>query len=169
MFRNFGNKAGLFREAMIAPFVEFVDTFVAEYEAGVRENENALEVAEAFIGGLYDIFTTHRGLVATLWSANTHGGSDLAEAGLLEEVWDAFDKLIELGRRASKGRSIRNEISTRAIVSMVAGMAIADRAYKKGKLPNRKAVVEEMTGICMYWRMRDNERDPAEPGCAVTR
>ena len=159
MFRHFGSKAGLFREAMIAPFVEFVDSFVAEHDAGAAADEDPRSITEAFVGSLYDIFATHRGLVAALWSATTHGGSDLAEAGLLDEVWTAFDKLVEVGRNADSGRAARNEIATRAVVSMVAGMAVADRAYKHGQMPDRNAVVEEITRICMYGRIRDDARE----------
>ena len=159
MFRHFGSKAGLFREAMIAPFVEFVDAFVAEHDAGAAADEDPRSITEAFVGSLYDIFATHRGLVAALWSATTHGGSDLAEAGLLDEVWTAFDKLVEVGRNADSGRAARNEIATRAVVSMVAGMAVADRAYKHGQMPDRNAVVDEITRICMYGRIRDDARE----------
>ncbi len=159
MFRHFGTKAGLFREAMIKPFVEFVDQFVAVHESGARPDEDPFEVTLEFVGGLYDIFTTHRGLVAMLWSASTHEGSDLAEAGLLEEVWDAFDKLVNVGKRAASGRPARNEIATRAVVSMVAGMAVANRSYKGSKVPARDAVVDEMARICTYGRARAGTAD----------
>lgn len=157
LFRNFGNKAGLFREAMVTPFVEFVDEFVTAHEHGVDPGDDPEEVTLSFIGGLYDIFTTHRGLVAALWSASTHESSDLAEAGPLDDVWAAFDKLVQVGRVAQEGRPARNEIATRAIVSMVAGMAVANRAFKGGRVPKRDDVVEEMTMISLYGRMRTSE------------
>ncbi len=157
LFRNFGNKAGLFREAMVTPFVDFVDEFVAAHEQGVGPGDDPEEVTRAFIGGLYDIFTTHRGLVAALWSATTHEGSDLAEAGPLGDVWAAFDKLVQVGKLAQTGRPARNEIATRAIVSMVAGMAVANRSFKGGRIPKRNDVVEEMTMISLYGRMRTTE------------
>jgi AcrR family transcriptional regulator len=159
LFRTFVNKAGLFREAMIAPFIEFVDKFVAAHGGGLAPTDDPYQVTVAFIGGLYDIFVTHQGLVAALWSATTHEGSDLAEANLLDEVWAAFDKLVQLGKQSSAGRPARNEIATRAIVSMVAGMAVARRSFKTGRLPKRAVVVEEMAKISLYGRMRDDEAD----------
>ena len=42
---------------------------------------------------------------------------------------------------------------------MVAGMAVADRAYKHGQMPDRNAVVDEITRICMYGRIRDDARE----------
>lgn len=155
MFRHFGSKAGLFRAAMIAPFVAFVDEFVDNHAEIVVGDDDLFEVTLELIGGLYDIFTTHRGLVAALWSATTHSGSDLAEAGMLGEVWEAFDRLVQLGKTSPLGRPARNEISTRAIVSMVAGMAVANRAYKNGRMPKRDLVVEEMARISLYGRMKE--------------
>ena len=34
MFRYFGSKAGLFREALVVPFVEYVETLNANWESG---------------------------------------------------------------------------------------------------------------------------------------
>src|SRR5512143_1815242 len=34
MFRYFGSKVGLFREALVAPFVEFVEDFNAKWQSG---------------------------------------------------------------------------------------------------------------------------------------
>jgi AcrR family transcriptional regulator len=154
LFKHFGSKAGLFREAMVTPFVEFVDEFVAAHERGVGPDDDPEEVASSFIGGLYDIFSTHRGLVAVLWAASTNENSELAAAGPMDDLWAAFDKLVRVGKLAEEGRPARNEIATRAIVSMVAGMAVADRAFKGGRVPKRQEVVEEMTMISLYGRMR---------------
>lgn len=154
LFKHFGSKAGLFREAMVTPFVQFVDAFVATHERGVGPEDNPEEVTMTFIGGLYDIFTTHRGLVGVLWSASTNDSLDLAGAGPLDDLRAALDKLVRVGKLAQAGRPARNEIATRAIVSMVAGMAVADRAFKAGRVPRRRDVVEEMTMISLYGRMR---------------
>jgi AcrR family transcriptional regulator len=138
MFRYFGSKAGLFHEAMVKPFTEFV-------------------VSLDFIGRLYDLFRSHRGLVATLWSTATYDGSDLADAGLEEEMWQDLDKLVQIGRRAAISRPARNEIATRAIVSMVAGMAVSDRAFESGKVPSRDVVVYELAKIATYGRANVTE------------
>lgn len=154
LFRHFGNKAGLFRAAMVTPFVEFVDRFAEEHADGLRPGDDPVEVAVAFVGELYDVFMAHRALVTTLWSATTHTSSDLAESGFFDDVWLALDKLTQIGKRASAGRPARNEIATRAILSMIAGMAVATAAFKDAQIPERAAVVEEMAMISLYGRMR---------------
>lgn len=151
MFRYFGSKAGLFREAMVVPFVAFVDGFVAERTDGAGFEEPALELTKSFVGGLFDLFRGHRGLVAALWSTATFDGSDLSAAGVDEDVWQAFNKLVNVGRAAVQGRPARNEIVTRAIVSMVAGMAVSDRSFEHG-LPSRDVIVDEIATVITHAR-----------------
>ena len=153
MFRYFGSKAGLFREAIVTPFVEFVDEFVEKSAVLLDAEEDQLyDLTLAFVGGLYDLFTAHRGLVAMLWSSQAHSESDLAGQEALKDVSAALDKLVELGAHAARSRTARNEIATRAVLSMVAGMAISAPTYGGRKPPARDAVVEEIAKIVYYGR-----------------
>src|SRR6201996_8078533 len=54
LFRNFGSKAGLFREALVLPFTEFVDDFGSTWNAVVPEETDEEELARRFVGQLYD-------------------------------------------------------------------------------------------------------------------
>src|SRR5258708_5357527 len=56
MFRYFGSKAGLFREAMVLPFVELVDREVAGRRTNPNRNEVPGEEARRFIADMYDVF-----------------------------------------------------------------------------------------------------------------
>jgi AcrR family transcriptional regulator len=153
LFRNFGDKAGLFREAMVKPFVDFVDQFAAAHEHPGRErNDDVFEVSLEFIGPLFDLFRSHRGLVYSVWGNAGDDGFGLAAAGVERDIWAAFSKLVEVGR-LSAGRPTRNEISTRAVVSMVAGMAVADRAFEPGTMPSRDLIVYELAQIATYGRV----------------
>ncbi|MBL7496643.1 TetR/AcrR family transcriptional regulator [Frankia sp. CNm7] len=154
MFRYFGSKAGLFREAMVKPFTDFVDAFVAEYERGAQPDDDLFEITLDFVGQLFDLFRSHRGLVAAVWGNASAEGSDLTAAAVEEDVWAAFGKLVRVGRLAQAGRPARNEIATRAIVSMVAGMAVADRAFEGRALPSRDLIVYEIAQIATYGRVR---------------
>jgi AcrR family transcriptional regulator len=159
MFRYFGSKAGLFNEAMIKPFTQFVDSYVAEHADGVKDGEDSLVLSLDFIGRLYDLFRSHRGLVSTLWSTATYDGSDLSDAGLEEAMWQDLDKLVQIARQSEAGRPARNEIATRAIVSMVAGMAVSDRAFESGQVPSRDIVVYELAKIATYGRAAASESE----------
>ena len=66
LFRHFGSKAALFREALVLPFTSFVDDFGRTWQAVVPEETDEDELAGHFVGQLYDVFVEHRGLVVTL-------------------------------------------------------------------------------------------------------
>jgi hypothetical protein len=132
---------------------------VAEYGEGLQEGEDLFVISLDFVGRLYDLFRSHRGLVSTLWSTATYDGSDLADAGLEEEMWQNLEQLVQIGRRAAPSRPARNEIATRAIVSMVAGMAVSDRAFESGKMPSRDIVVYELAKIATYGRANVSEAE----------
>jgi AcrR family transcriptional regulator len=152
LFRNFGDKAGLFREAMVKPFSDFVDQFAAAHEhPGKEGSDDVFELTLEFIGPLFDLFRSHRGLVYAIWGNAGDDGFGLAAAGVERDIWAAFSKLVEVGR-LSAGRPTRNEISTRAIVSMIAGMAVADRAFEGAVMPSRDLIVYELAQIAAYGR-----------------
>jgi hypothetical protein len=95
--------------------------------------------------------------VAALWSTAAYDGSDLSSEGMEKEIWAALEKLVQVGRVAQSGRPARNEIATRAIVSMVAGMAVSDRVFASGAMPSRDVVVYELSKIATYGRAMTGE------------
>src|SRR6476659_1401760 len=62
LFRSFGSKAALFREALVVPFTSFVDDFRKTWMEVVPEETDEEELAAQFVGRLYDLFVEHRGL-----------------------------------------------------------------------------------------------------------
>src|SRR5262245_28091890 len=70
LFRHFGSKAGLFREALVLPFTNFVDDFGKTWQAVVPEETDEEELSRQFVGQLYDVLVEHRGLLLTLVAAD---------------------------------------------------------------------------------------------------
>src|ERR1700742_2079499 len=66
LFRHFGSKAGLFREALVLPFTDFVDEFGRTWQSVVPEETDEEELSGRFVGQLYDVFVEHQGLLLTL-------------------------------------------------------------------------------------------------------
>src|SRR5581483_786751 len=62
LFRNFGSKAALFREALVVPFVSFVDDFGQTWQSVVPEETDEQELTRLFVSKLYDVFVDHQGL-----------------------------------------------------------------------------------------------------------
>jgi AcrR family transcriptional regulator len=157
MFRNFGTKAGIFRAAMVQPFVEFVQAFVAQAEAGDFSDVDDETAARLLIGGLFDLFHAHRGLVTMFWSAEVMGESELSESGVLTEVQEQFDTLIAFGKAQ---RQVRHSempaqyLTTRVTMAMVIGMAAFGESFYGNVLPKRNDIVEELVQAVLYGHQR---------------
>jgi AcrR family transcriptional regulator len=150
LFRYFGSKVGLFREALVAPFVEFVEDFNAKWQSGSMADIGAEELSRRFIGDLFDLFRKNRGLVVMLWAADAQTGSELAETGVFDEINDELRVLVELGT-AARGRAVgRQELVTRSTLAMVAGMAVFGRSFYGRQRPSRKDIVEELTQTVLH-------------------
>jgi AcrR family transcriptional regulator len=154
MFRYFGSKVGLFREALVTPFVEFVEDFNAKWQAGSNDELDEEELSRRFIGDLFDLFRKNRGLVVMLWAADAQSGSELAEAGVFHEINEELRVLVEIGtaeavRRQGKALG-RQDLATRSTLAMTAGMAVFGESFYGKKQPSRKDIVEELTQAVLH-------------------
>jgi AcrR family transcriptional regulator len=157
MFRYFGSKVGVFQEAMVQPFVEFVQAFVAQAEAGDFSDVDDETASRLLIGGLFDLFHTHRGLVTMFWSADVMGESELSESGVLTEVQEQFDALIALGRSQMRARHSElpaQHLTTRATMAMVIGMAAFGESFYGHTRPKRDAIVDELVQAVLFGHQR---------------
>ena len=109
LFRNFGSKAALFREALVVPFTSFVDDFSDTWVSVVPEETDEEELAAQFVGALYDLFVENRGLVMTLWASDALSDEELAEAGIA----DVDRALAVLGQIGAEGMDIKGMRSER--------------------------------------------------------
>jgi AcrR family transcriptional regulator len=156
MFRYFGNKAGLFREAMVWPFVEFVEHFIASREALIGSGDRD-ELSREFIGELYDLFRSHRGLAALLFAADVHVESELSASGVLDEVRDVIERLVRLGEAETRARGLRSghqALGTRTSMAMIAGMATFGSWFFGKRRPSRDKIVDELAVNILYGRTR---------------
>ena len=144
LFRHFGSKAALFREALVLPFTSFVDDFGQTWRAVVPEETDENELARHFVGQLYDVFVEHRGLVVTLLSSEVLSEEEMADAGIA----DIRRALALLGRISGEGMDIRGmrsshpDLAAHSTVAMIAGMAALRSTFFGTKPPSRKAIVE---------------------------
>ena len=154
MFRYFGSKVGLLREALVAPFVEFVEDFNAKWQAGNNAALDDEELSRLFLGDLFDLFRKNRGLVVMLWAADAQSGSELAEAGVFDEITEELRVLVDIGTAETarrQGRTLpRQDLSTRSTLAMVAGMAVFGESFYGKKPPARKDIVEELTQAVLH-------------------
>jgi AcrR family transcriptional regulator len=156
MFRHFRNKAGLFREAMVVPFVDFVDQFVESRE-GAQPTDDSEELSQQFIGGLYDLCRQHRALAALLFAADVHTETELAASGALDEVRERIERLVVTGAEEMRHRGgalPRHDVATRTTIALVAGMATFGEWFFGSRRPSRDVIVRELCETVLYGHQR---------------
>jgi AcrR family transcriptional regulator len=156
MFRYFGSKAGLFREALVVPFVEYIEDLNARWQSGALEGLDGEVFTRLLVGDLFDLFRQHRGLVVMLWAADGFSPKELAETGIYE-IENELNVLVRIGAAETVKRDglplPRHDLATRSMLAMVAGMAVFGRAFYGRRPPSRNAIVEELTQAVMYGRL----------------
>jgi AcrR family transcriptional regulator len=154
MFRYFGSKAGLYRTAVVQPFRDFVDEFTQVSAEASFEMEDDYEASRLFLGGLYDVFREHRGLATMFFAAETALSSDLAESGVLADVSDRLQALVDIGREQLKRRhhfELQHPwLTTRVTLAMVAGMATFGSSFYGNQRPSREAIVDELAQAVLH-------------------
>lgn len=152
LFRNFGSKAALFREALVLPFTTFIEEFSGTWSAVVPEETDEEEFARRFVGRLYDVFVEHRGLLVTLLSADAMTDEELETAGIAE----VQQALAMLGRISDEGMQLRGtaseqpELVAHSTVAMIAGMAALRPTFFGAAPPSREAIVDELVQATLH-------------------
>jgi AcrR family transcriptional regulator len=156
LFRHFGSKAGLFREALALPFVEFIQDFSERWRSGELNSLDDESFARQLNGGLYDLFRENRGLVLMLWTDDFSRDEEWTSIGMAE-IDLAMRELINLGNEETirrRGKAMpRHDLATRANLAMVAGMAVFGESFYGKRRPSRQAIVEELAQASLHGRL----------------
>jgi AcrR family transcriptional regulator len=146
LFRNFGSKAGLFREALVLPFTTFVDDFGRTWQSVVPEETDEEELARHFVGRLYDVLVEHRGLLLTLVASDGLSEDEIESSG----ITDIRRALTVLSRISAEGMQIRGmrssqpDLPAHSTVAMIVGMVALRSTFFGNKPPSRQAIVDEL-------------------------
>jgi AcrR family transcriptional regulator len=152
LFRNFGSKAGLFREALVLPFTEFVDDFGQTWDAVVHEEADEQELTRRFVGQLYDVLVEHQGLLLTLMAAQTLSEDELAETGIAD-IRRALNVLSQIGAEGMRIRGMRTslpDLPAHSTVAMIAGMVALRSTYFGSAQPPREAIIDELVQAILH-------------------
>jgi AcrR family transcriptional regulator len=153
IFRHFGNKAGLFRAAVVDEFRGVIEGFVDDWEATHESNTMSThDLTGAWITSLYALMREHRELVVALITANAF--DDEADPDGLP-ITDAFARPIlrleRFTRREMAGRGLTGDptIAVRATFGMVMSMAVLDDWFFAGvgRRPATEMVTRQMTDL----------------------
>ena len=152
LFRNFGSKAGLFREALVLPFTEFVDAFGRTWESVVPEQTDEEELARRFVGQLYDVFVEHQGLLLTLMASQALSEEETADTGIAD-IRAALTVLSQIGAEGMRIRGMRTshpDLPAHSTVAMIAGMAALRSTYFGSEQPPRDAIIDELVQAILH-------------------
>ncbi len=133
----------------MVPFLELVDEFEGTGQLGALAAPDGEDASRQFVGDLFDRFQANRGIVLTLWGAEADTVPDLAESGVGEEITDGLRRLIDVSTGGAGPRSRRSasddELGNRAVVAMVAGVALFGQSVFLGRrAPSRDDLVDEL-------------------------
>lgn len=152
LFRHFGSKAGLFREALVLPFTSFVDEFGKTWQAVIPEETDEDELSRQFVGQLYDILVEHRGLLVTLVAADGLSAEEIESAG----ITDIRRAIGLLGQISAEGVRLRGIVSDQpdlpahSTVAMIVGMVALRSTFFGDKQPSREAIVDELVQAILH-------------------
>jgi AcrR family transcriptional regulator len=150
IFRNFGSKAELFREAIVQPFVEAIDRAIEVGTSQPSPPELTRDDTREFVAVMYDVFHEHRALAAIVFAADALVESKVVESDAIDDVRAAIDRFVAYASMQAQahGRAIdpaAHSLAIRGHMAMVAGIATFGSWYFGGRRPSRRAVIDEMS------------------------
>jgi AcrR family transcriptional regulator len=151
LFRHFGSKAGLFREALVLPFTTFVDGFGQTWQEIIPEETDEEELARQFVGRLYDVLVEHRGLLLTLVASD--GLSEEIQGAGIADIRRALSVLSQISAEGMQIRGIRSshpDLPAHSTVAMIVGMVAMRSTFFGAKPPSREAIVDELVQATLY-------------------
>jgi AcrR family transcriptional regulator len=158
LYRHFGSKVSLFREALVVPFLELVRDFEDKWQSGTLAALDDEDVARQFLGDLFDRLQMGRGLVLTLWGSEAESTGDLVDSGVCEEISQGLRTLVDISTAEAAPRTgptiSDHEVSDRAAVAMIAGVAVFGQSVFLGRqVPSRDQLVEELVQTILHGRL----------------
>jgi AcrR family transcriptional regulator len=153
LYRHFENKDEVFREAVIAPFVDALGQYSKTWHAQEQEPWDEMRLMRAMTGAFYDTFSAHRGAVLAL-ASNDADSAVIAEVAAA--IDDAFAEIFAIGEQEQQLRgwfpSEGLQMSIRLAIGTIASAAVLDRlVLPSGKArPDREAIIEHVSALTVY-------------------
>lgn len=152
LFRHFGSKAGLFREALVLPFTTFVESFGQTWWAVVPEETDEDTLSRQFVGQLYDVLVENRGLLLTLMASDALSEEELQDAGVAD-IRRAFKILGEISAEGMRLRGMQSrqpDLPAHSTVAMIVGMVALRSTFFGSRPPSRETIVDELVAATLH-------------------
>lgn len=152
LFRHFGSKAGLFREALVTPFTTFLDEFRQTWQSVVPEETDEEQLTRQFAGQLYDVLVEHRGLLLTLVAADGLSDDEIEAAGIadIRRALGVLGQISAEGMRLRGMRPSQPDLPAHSTVAMIVGMVALRSTFFGNRPPSREAIVDELVQAILH-------------------
>ena len=157
IFRNFGTKAGLFEEAVLKPFTEFIDEWATSWDRKPPATD-AEVIVRSFVKGIYGHVEEHRELLRTLMAARVQGGEKVLDK-IAAEVSQQYADALRVMRRvvleqgaARDYRSIDPPVTVAVAAGAVMSVLLLDDWLFPGheRRPSKTRQIEELTRMLLH-------------------
>jgi AcrR family transcriptional regulator len=154
LFRQFGTKANLFQAAVIAPFHDFVDDYVRQWEERPKgERDASLETFD-FYSGVFHIMRENRNLVLALASVRAfeEDSSELFPqlTGELAGLLTRLEKIVAYESEL-RGFILDPGITARLMFgTILASTVFGDWMFADGEQPGSELMLTELTAFTVY-------------------
>jgi AcrR family transcriptional regulator len=158
LFRNFGSKAGLFEEAILKPFTQFLTDWVTVWDREPPATTDAEKIVRSFASGFYDVVEEHRELMRTLIAARVQGADeelDRISAAVSDKLADGLRvmrrALLDQGEPRNYTQldpPLTVAVTAGAVMSMV---LLDDWLFPSHeRRPSKKRQIEELTQLFLH-------------------
>lgn len=156
IFRHFGSKARLFETAVLTPFIEHLNAYLADWEDRPHHVLEPMEEARDFYCGAYRVFSANKHLVRALVEAGSGEGTRIVSesfARALAPVFDRFASVIEAERDARGFRRFDPALTARLMLGLAASqVAFGEWTYvgSAHEPPTEDEIIEEMALFTIF-------------------
>ena len=156
LFRRFGSKAKLFAEAALQPMASFLRSWIQEFAERLPKG-SVEEAQRAFLQGLHEVATAHRGTLLTFFATSVFEPEVLQAGGGGTTIQAALEELAQLTEQDLVRRGIHLDdfnvpLASRSVIGMVLALALfGDWLLPTGKRrPTRNELFGELTRQVLY-------------------
>ncbi|HEY1972402.1 MAG TPA: helix-turn-helix domain-containing protein [Pseudonocardia sp.] len=153
LFRHFGSKAGLFREAVLTPFQSYMSAFLDDWEARPRGRRDPVEEARDLYRGIYELLDDNRGLIRALIAAELTEGPLLHDGIPVGAILERFEKVAVTESQIRHFRPLDPTVVTRLMFGMAFAVALGGQAMYAGATrpqPSPETWIEEMAMLTIH-------------------
>jgi AcrR family transcriptional regulator len=152
IFRNFGDKAGLFRHAVFDPFEAFVHDYgrhaAERFATWPADGDHDFRLARDYLAGLYDHLRANRELFQALLRTRFDDGHDLDVTAPLGRMFRELADIAEAGLAATGYRPPDVALIVRFTFGLVFSIAVLDdwMLPRGRRRPSRNRILDELVG-----------------------